>query len=102
MSSEPVAHSKTEVVSGASVGLVGAGVVTVALFPLALPIILLTAAATVPLLVPALAAGLVLAVVAVPILLLRRVRRPRRGSRPADRGRAGAAATPPARPRPAS
>src|SRR5215211_6741300 len=70
---------------------VGGGVVTMALFPLALPIILLTAVAAIPLVLLALAAGLVGAVVAAPILLLRRLRRPARVSHRRENGRAGAA-----------
>ena len=73
MSNQSKAHSTNEVVSGASVALVGLGIVTFALFPLALPILILTAAATIPLLLPVVAIGLVLAVVAAPILLVRRL-----------------------------
>jgi hypothetical protein len=46
-----------------------------ALFPLALPIIALTAIAAIPFVLVALAAGLVTATVAVPIRLLRRLGR---------------------------
>jgi hypothetical protein len=54
---------------------VGGGIVTMAVFPLALPIILLTVAALIPLVLVALAAGLLLAVLAAPVLLLRRLGR---------------------------
>lgn len=46
-----------------------------ALFPLSLPLLLLTAASLVPLLVIPLAGALIAAVVAVPILLIRRLAR---------------------------
>jgi hypothetical protein len=52
---------------------VGAGVIVMALFPLALPLIALTAFALLPLLLPLLAVALVAAVVAVPVLVLRRL-----------------------------
>jgi hypothetical protein len=49
--------------------LVGGGIVTMALFPLAIPLLALTAVALIPLLLIPLAAGLV----AAPFLLLRRL-----------------------------
>jgi membrane protein implicated in regulation of membrane protease activity len=63
---------------------VGLGIVTVALFPFAIPIIILTAVALLPLLVPVLALAIVAAVVAAPIALVRRLRR-RRGGGPRPR-----------------
>jgi hypothetical protein len=58
------------------------GIVLVALFPLSLPILILTALALLPLLVPLLAVGVVGALLAGPILLIRRlIRRPRRTAR---------------------
>jgi predicted neutral ceramidase superfamily lipid hydrolase len=54
---------------------VGAGVIVMALFPLALPLIALTAFALLPLLLPLLAVALVAAVVAVPVLVVRRLGR---------------------------
>lgn len=75
-------------VGGHDLGVVGGGIITVVLFPLALPIILLTAAAAIP--VP-LAVGLVIAVFAAPILLLRRLLQAVRISHRSDRGGAGAA-----------
>jgi hypothetical protein len=87
MSNQSTAHSTNEVVSGVSVGLVGLGIVSFALFPLALPILILTAAAAILLLVPVVAIGLLLAVVAAPIRLVRRLRGGR-GSRRDDRRRA--------------
>jgi hypothetical protein len=55
----------------ASAFLVGGGILTMALFPLALPIIGLLAVAAVPLLLLAMAAGFVAAAVAAPVLLVR-------------------------------
>jgi uncharacterized membrane protein affecting hemolysin expression len=56
---------------------VGLGIVTMALFPLALPILILTAVALLPLLAPV----LVIAVLAAPVLLARKLLRGRRGRR---------------------
>jgi hypothetical protein len=85
MNTESSAHSGAEFVDEVSKWTVGGGIVTVALFPLALPILVLTAVAVLPLLLPVLAAGVLIGVVALPILLLRglgrlvvRTRRPRR------------------------
>jgi hypothetical protein len=64
-----------EVVYGTSVALVGAGVVTAALFPFALPLLILTAVAAIPLALPALVLGLLAGVVALSILLLRTLAR---------------------------
>jgi hypothetical protein len=75
-------HSRAEVVDEVSKWAVGLGIVVVALFPLSIPILILTLAALVPLAVPLLALG----VLAVPVLLARRlVRRLRRGGRPGPR-----------------
>jgi hypothetical protein len=52
---------------------VGAGILVVALAPLALPILILTIAATLPLLVPLLAVGLLVGALALPVVLFRRV-----------------------------
>jgi hypothetical protein len=52
---------------------VGGGILIVALFPVALPILLLTAAFVVPFLFAGLAIALVVGVAAAPILLLRRL-----------------------------
>jgi hypothetical protein len=64
-----------ELVDEANGWAVGGGVVTMALFPLAIPLLALTVVAVIPLLVIGLAAGLVAAVVAAPILLLVRLAR---------------------------
>jgi hypothetical protein len=53
---------------------VGLGIVTIALFPLSLPILILTVVALVPLLLPV----LVLAALAAPVLLVRKLIRGRR------------------------
>jgi hypothetical protein len=70
MNSE-AARSRAELVDEISKWTVGGGIVLVALAPLALPILILTAVAVLPLLVPLLAVG----VIALPILLLRKLGR---------------------------
>ena len=72
---------------------VGAGILVVALAPLALPILILTIVATLPLLVPLLAVGLVVGVLAIPFVLLRKAGRSLRRSRP-RRGPTGATRAP--------
>jgi len=94
MSTTTTPTTPADLADEASAWAVGGGILTMALFPLALPIILLTAAAAIPLLLVALAVGLVVAVVAAPILLLRRLRRPVRASRRSHNGRAGPAVVP--------
>jgi membrane protein implicated in regulation of membrane protease activity len=80
MNAESRARSRAEVVDEVSKWTVGLGILGVALAPLALPIIVLTAAALLPLLVVPLA----LAIVAAPVLLVRglvrRVRQRRESS----------------------
>jgi O-antigen/teichoic acid export membrane protein len=71
----PDAHSAADVADTLSDWTVGGGMITMALFPLALPIIALTAVALLPLVVPVLAIGLLAAVVALPILAARAVGR---------------------------
>ncbi len=71
------AKSSIDVVEGVSGVLVGAGIITFALFPLALPLIALTAVAVIPFLLPVLAVGLVVAIIALPLLVVRRLRRRR-------------------------
>jgi hypothetical protein len=71
----PDAHSAADVADTLSEWAVGGGMITIALFPLALPIIALTAVALLPLVVPGLAIGLVAAVVALPIIAARAVGR---------------------------
>ncbi len=74
------APSATDVADTLSEWAVGGGVITIALFPLALPILALTAVALLPLLVPVLALGLVAALVALPVRVVRRIRRRRTAS----------------------
>jgi hypothetical protein len=61
----------TEITDEMSGWIVAGGLVTMALFPLALPILVLTMIAAIPLVLVALAGALVAAVVAVPVLLVR-------------------------------
>jgi hypothetical protein len=73
----------SETLAGIAVPLTGAGVVLLALAPLALPIIILTIVATVPLILVGLVVALVVSVIAAPFVLVRRLlagrdERPRR------------------------
>ena len=63
--------STAEVVDGTIPVAVGLGIVTMTLFPFAIPVLALTAVALIPLLLIALVGGLI----AAPILLLRRLLR---------------------------
>ena len=63
--------TSAEVIDEVSKWGVGGGILTIALFPLALPFIALTAIALLPLLLVPLAAGLLAAIVVVPVLLVR-------------------------------
>ena len=74
MNAESTARRRAEVTDEISKWTVGAGIITVALFPLAIPIVVLTAVALVPLLVPLAAIGLLAGVIAAPVLLVRRLR----------------------------
>ena len=67
---------------------VGAGILLVALAPLALPILILTIVAALPLLVPLLAVGLLVGVLAIPIVLLRKAGHSLRRIRPRRAGTA--------------
>jgi hypothetical protein len=71
MNAESTATSRAEITDEISKWAVGGGIIITALFPLALPIIALTAIAALPLLLLALPAGLLVAGVALPILLVR-------------------------------
>jgi hypothetical protein len=68
MSTEATPHS--QVVEGLSGVLVGGGIITMALFPLAVPLIALTLIAAIPVLLITLAAALAVAAVIVPVLLV--------------------------------
>jgi len=74
-------HSATDVADTLSSWAVGAGVITIALFPLALPILALTAVALLPLLVPIIAIGVVVGLVALPVRLVRAVAQRRTAQR---------------------
>ena len=65
----------------------GGAILTFALFPFAVPMIALKIIALVPLLVVGLAAGLVIAVFAAPVVVVRWLRRPRPVAPAADRAR---------------
>ena len=92
MNAEPTARARAEVADEISKWTVGLGIISFALFPLSLPILILTAVAVLPLLLPVLAAGLLIGVVAVAILAVgslgRRAIRARRSKseRALDRG----------------
>ena len=83
MYAESKARSRAEVVDEVSKWTVGLGILGVALAPLAIPIVVLTAVAVIPLLIPVAA----VAILAVPVLLIRglvrrvRQRRERSSSR---------------------
>ena len=64
----------SDVIEEASASAIGGGLLTVALFPVTVPILLLTVALVLPFALAGLAIGLVVAVVAAPILLVRRLR----------------------------
>jgi hypothetical protein len=71
-----------DVITGAAGWLVAVGILTMALFPLAIPGIVLTVAAVVPLALLAVVVGLLAAVAAAPVIAVRAVRRrARRGAR---------------------
>ena len=99
MSAESAAPSRTEIADEVYKWTVGGGMITLALFPLALPIIALTAIAALPLLLIAAAAGLLAAAVAVPILLVRNMVR-RRAQQPATRSSMVSPPSPSGRPFP--
>jgi hypothetical protein len=82
----------TEVIDEVSKWGVGLGILTMALAPLSIPFLLLTAVAVIPLVAPVLALALAVAIAAVPFLLIRglgrRVSASRRPTRDATEGRA--------------
>jgi hypothetical protein len=91
MDAESRARSRAEVVDEVSKWGVGGGILLMALFPLALPILILTLVALVPLALPVVAVALVAGVVALPVILIRKLsssvrkfRRPRRRRRPPE------------------
>jgi membrane protein implicated in regulation of membrane protease activity len=82
MNPESKAYRTAAVVDEVSKWSVGLGIVGVALFPLSIPFLVLTAVALLPLLVPVLALAVVAGIVALPVILTRRlVRRSRHRGR---------------------
>lgn len=77
MSAEPTTRSDPELLDELSAWLVGGGILTVALFPLALPFLLLTLAAMLPFVVVPLIGGLLAGLIALPVGLVRRALRAR-------------------------
>jgi hypothetical protein len=73
MSSDAETPSSLDVFGGLTAHLVGLGLIVMTAFPLALPIIALTVVVAIPFVVVGLATGLLFAVLAVPVLLARRV-----------------------------
>jgi hypothetical protein len=73
MTTTSTVDSTTEVIEEASSFLVAGGILTFALAPLALPIIALTVVALIPIAAIGAVVGLAAAVVAAPILLVRRL-----------------------------
>jgi hypothetical protein len=63
-------NSRAEAIDELSAWNVAGGVLSMALFPLAIPLLLLTAVFVIPLLLIPLAGALILAVLAAPVLLL--------------------------------
>jgi hypothetical protein len=88
MDAETTARARAQSLDEIWKWTVGAGILVVALAPLALPILILTIAATLPLLVPLLAVGLLVGALALPVLLLRKAARSVSGIRPRRRERA--------------
>jgi hypothetical protein len=76
------ARRRAEVVDEVSKWTVGAGILVVALAPLAIPILVLTGVALLPLLVPLVPIGLIAGLVYLPIRLVRSIRNRRRPLRP--------------------
>jgi hypothetical protein len=68
-------HSASDVADTTNALLVGGGLITMVLFPLALPILALTAVALLPFLLPPLVVVLAIALLALPVLLVRGVLR---------------------------
>jgi hypothetical protein len=73
MNAETETPTRAEIVDEASKWGVGAGILLMALAPLALPILILTLVAVLPLALPLLALGLVAAVLALPVMLVRKL-----------------------------
>jgi len=70
-----------DAITGVAEGMFALGVLTMTLFPFAIPGIVLTAAALVPLVLLAVVVGLLAAVAAAPVMAVRRLRRRAAGRR---------------------
>jgi hypothetical protein len=78
MNSESKARERAEVIEEFSKWGVGAGILMVALAPLAIPILVLTGVALLPLLVPLVPLALIAGLIYLPVRVIRRIRRRRR------------------------
>ena len=78
MDSESKRSQNAEFIEEFSKWGVGAGILTVALAPLAIPILVLTGVALLPLLVPLVPIGLIAGLIYLPIRLVRSIRNRRR------------------------
>jgi len=76
------ARTHAEIVNEASKWGVGAGILVTALAPLSLPILILTLVALLPLVVPLVAVALVAGVIAMPVILVRKIGRSVGGVKP--------------------
>jgi hypothetical protein len=79
MNTDPKSPGTAEVIDEFSKWGVGAGILVVALAPLAIPILVLTGVALLPLLLPAIPAALIAGLVYLPIRLVRGIRTRRSG-----------------------
>jgi hypothetical protein len=68
-------HSAVEVADTLGAWGVGGGMITMALFPLAIPFLVLTLVALLPLLAPVVVIGVLAGVVALPVMLVRAIAR---------------------------
>jgi hypothetical protein len=82
---EQTSPSRLEVVDEVSKWGVGGGILLTALAPLSLPIVILTLVALLPLVVPLIAIALVAGVIALPVILLRKLVRSLKGIKPPRR-----------------
>ncbi len=81
MNNEAKSPGRAELIDEYSKWAVGAGILVVALAPLAIPILVLTGVALLPLLVPAIPLALIAGLVYLPVRIGRRLRRRRRALR---------------------
>jgi Flp pilus assembly protein TadB len=78
MDTDSKARERAEVIQEVSKWSVGAGILVVALAPLAIPILVLTGVALLPLLVPLIPLALIAGLIYLPVRLVRRLRSRRR------------------------